>query len=156
MNKIAIIHLTMDDSAWRQATLPVKLGGLGILMVAPSAFLASSHALLELVDAILPSHYGSLPSPLLEEAIIMWLHGHNSQAPMGAGAVQQKAWDNIHAGQLAERLLNETSDDVSQGRLLHCKNCGVICPPNEQHTIGVISHRPLKVCLAHLIWCARS
>ena len=38
---------------------------------------------------------------------------------------------------------------------LHCKNCGVLCPPNEQHTIGVISHRPLKVCLAHLIWCAK-
>ena len=38
----------------------------------------------------------------------------------------------------------------------HCKNCGVLCPPNEQHTIGVISHRPRKVCLAHLIWCARS
>ena len=39
---------------------------------------------------------------------------------------------------------------------LHCKNCGVLCPPNEQHTTGVISHRPLKVCIAHLIWCARS
>ena len=39
--------------------------------------------------------------------------------------------------------------------VVHCKNCGVLCPPNEQHTIGVISHRPLKVCLAHLIWCAR-
>ena len=38
----------------------------------------------------------------------------------------------------------------------HCKNCGVLCPPNEQHTIGGISHQPLKVCLAHLIWCARS
>ena len=40
--------------------------------------------------------------------------------------------------------------------LVHCKNCGVLCPPNEQHTIGGISHQPLKVCLAHLIWCARS
>ena len=39
---------------------------------------------------------------------------------------------------------------------VHCKNRGVLYPPNEQHTIGVISHRPLKVCLAHLIWCARS
>ena len=38
----------------------------------------------------------------------------------------------------------------------HCKNGGVLCPPNEQHTIGVISHWPRKVCLAHLIWCARS
>ena len=23
---------------------------------------------------------------------------------------------------------------------VHCKNCGVLCTPNEQHTIGVISH----------------
>ena len=40
--------------------------------------------------------------------------------------------------------------------VLHCKNCGVLCPPNEKHTIGGISHQPLKVCLAHLIWCVRS
>ena len=37
---------------------------------------------------------------------------------MGAGTAQQKAWENIHAGQLAERFLNETSDDASQARLL--------------------------------------
>ena len=48
----------------------------------------------------------------------MWLHGHNCQAPVGAGAAQQKHWDNISAGQLAERLLNEASDDVSRARLL--------------------------------------
>ena len=65
-------------------------------MVAPSAFLAC-HASLKLVDTILLSHYGSLPSPLLEEALIMRLHGHNCQVPVGAGAVQQKAWDNILA-----------------------------------------------------------
>ena len=45
---------------------------------------------------------------------------------------------------------------LCQQKDLHCKNCGVLCPPNEQHTIGGISHQPLKVCLAHLIWCARS
>ena len=61
--------------------------------------------------------------------------------------------------------------------ILHCKNCGVLCPPNEQHTIGVISHRPRHnppylvckslvrhrrvitpnglVCFEHRIWCAR-
>ena len=46
--------------------------------------------------------------------------------------------------------------DLQYLKTLHCKNCGVLCPPNEQHTIGGISHQPLKVCLAHLIWCARS
>ena len=33
---------------------------------------------------------------------------------------------------------------------VHCKNCGVLCPPKEQHNIGVISHLPLNVCLAHV------
>ena len=28
--------------------------------------------------------------------------------------------------------------------VLHCKNCGVLCPPNEQHTIGVIPYRVLS------------
>ena len=53
VSKVANIHLNMDDSTWLLATLPVKLGALGIrssVMVAPSAFLASS---------------------------TMWLHGHN-------------------------------------------------------------------------------
>ena len=34
---------------------------------------------------------------------------------------------------------------------LYFKNCGVLCTPNEQHTIGVISHQPLKVTLFGVI-----
>ena len=65
------------------------------------------------------------------------------------------------SGDNEESFDEEVADDSSVNAseafdALHCKNCGVLCPPNEQHTIGVISHRPLKVCLAHLIWCARS
>ena len=48
----------------------------------------------------------------------MWIHGHNCQAPMGAGAAQQKACDNIRAGQLAERLLNKPRDEHSRAKLL--------------------------------------
>ena len=42
---------------------------------------------------------------------------------------------------------------ISQGSPppVHYKNCGVLCPPNEQHTIGVISHRPLKVCVVGVL-----
>ena len=58
------IHLGVDDPAWLQATLPVKLWGLGIrsaVIVAPSTFLASSHASSDLVSAFFhhvlnPSH----------------------------------------------------------------------------------------------------
>ena len=115
------IHLGVDDPAWLQATLPVKLGGLGIrsvVMVAPSAFLASSHASSDLVSAILPPRFKPLPSPLLEEALSMWSQGHDRQAPAGEGVVWQKSWDNVCASVLAEQLLDEASDDVSRARLL--------------------------------------
>ena len=90
MCAVVNIHLGVDDLAWLQATLPVKLGGLGIrsaVMVAPSAFLASSHASSDLVSTILPPRFNSLPSPLLEEALSMWSQGHDCQAPAGAGVV---------------------------------------------------------------------
>ena len=62
------------------------------------------------------------------------------------------------AGTKRLRLAMETEEErkARLEKMVHCKNCGVLCPPNEQHTIGGISHQPLKVCLAHLIWCARS
>ena len=65
--------LVPDSGAWSQATLPVKQGGLGIrsaVDIAPSAFLASSHASSELVSAILPSHLNSLPLPFIVSGLM--------------------------------------------------------------------------------------
>ena len=59
-----------------QACLPVRLGGLGLrksaVKLAPSAFLASSHATVDLVRDILPVDLFPLPSALLEEALAIW------------------------------------------------------------------------------------
>ena len=104
MCAVVNIQLGVDDPAWLQATLTVKLGGLGIrsaVMVAPSAFLASSHTSSDLVSAILPPRFDPLPSLLLEEALSMWSQGHDRQTPVGAGVVWQKSWDNIRASVLA-------------------------------------------------------
>ena len=52
----SIANVDMQDDAWRQARLPVRLGGLGIRTaehLAPSAFLASHHATEGLVTRIL-------------------------------------------------------------------------------------------------------
>ena len=54
MGRITNIHY---DPAWAQATLPVKMGGLGIrsaVQLAPSAFLASAAASSDLVHHIIP------------------------------------------------------------------------------------------------------
>ena len=84
--------LESNSAAWSQATLPVKLGGLGIRSaaeIAPSAFLASCHASSELVGTILPPSIGSLPPTFLDEAVECWSQGHNHLPPVGAGACKQ-------------------------------------------------------------------
>ena len=55
-----------DEKAWLQASVPVKLGGLGIwraVQVAPSAYLSSTAATSNLVTAFLPNSHHSIPVP---------------------------------------------------------------------------------------------
>ena len=55
LGAITNVLLPADDPAWLQASLPVKLGGLGIrraTQIAPSAYLASSTAPADLVSTI--------------------------------------------------------------------------------------------------------
>ena len=51
-----ITNICLSDSQWSQASLPVKMGGLGIRQtsqIAPSAFLSSVHATKSLQNSIL-------------------------------------------------------------------------------------------------------
>ena len=68
---IIYIHFEESDPVWLQATLPVKLGGLGIwsaVQLAPSAFLASAAASSDLVHRIVPPTLQSSPILSVEEA----------------------------------------------------------------------------------------
>ena len=108
LGSVANTLLAPNSSAWVQATLPVKLGGLGIrdaVSVAPSAFLASSHSTAELVEAILPPHISAVPAPHLEEAMLFWSAGHSHPAPEGAAASWQKGWEVAGTTTTANRLL---------------------------------------------------
>ena len=56
-SKICNTQLENIDSAWIQATLPVKMDGLSIRHaddLVPLAFLTSVHATSDLIEAILP------------------------------------------------------------------------------------------------------
>ena len=58
-----------------QASLPVKLGGLGVrsaAQVAPSAYLASVAATEELVSLISPINHCALPAPSVDVAMAKW------------------------------------------------------------------------------------
>ena len=109
------------SSAWTQATLPVKFGGLGIrsaMDVAPSAFLASRNSSNELVKAILPPSFKSLPAPFMAEAQSRWSADHEHQPPEGEAACKQKSWDGLRASLTAKRLLERAENDEERARLL--------------------------------------
>ena len=58
MSRISNCQFSVNDPAWIQCSLPVRLGGLGIrsgLHLPPVAYLASSAASVDLVRLILPS-----------------------------------------------------------------------------------------------------
>ncbi len=88
------IPLEPSSAAWSQATLPIRLGGLGVqsaVHTAASAFLASSHASSDLVNAVLPSNHRSCSS-LLDEATASWSQCHATPPPEGTRACRQKYW----------------------------------------------------------------
>ena len=74
MSRITNIDFDQGDS-WLQATLPVKLDGLGFRsasILAPSTFLASADGASELMQQLLPEHLSSIPYPDRELALSGW------------------------------------------------------------------------------------
>ena len=118
---ITNIHFEESDPAWLQATLPVKLGGLGVrsaVQLAPSAFLASAAASSDLVRHIVPPTLLSSPIPFVEEAESQWSDGDSVSPPEGTARCQQKVWDTIKAKSLVDALLDGARDSRERARLL--------------------------------------
>ena len=113
LSGITNIHFQDDDPTWTQATLPVKLGGLGIrsaVQLAPSAFLASAAASSDLVHHIVPLRLQGSPLPNVDDASVLWSKDHNRAPPEGVAQHQQKTWDIPKTSALAESLLENAPD----------------------------------------------
>ena len=117
LSEVTNTALVSDDRAWRQAALPVKLGGLGVrsaVEVAPSAFLASMHANAAPVEAILPATLCPPMLFLVEEALSKWAEGHSSQSPAGSDAQRQKHWDILRSQATAIKLEKSATNDIDK------------------------------------------
>ena len=116
------IYFCEDDPAWIQATLPVRCGGLGIrsaVQLAPSSFLVSAAASLDLVHRIVPSHLHGIPLPYLPDAMAQWSDGHDDLSPPeGTARRSQRVWDTLKVSVTAERLLENAPDLRACARLL--------------------------------------
>ena len=110
-----------DESTWRQASLPVRAGGIGIrraVQLAPSAFLASAAGSSVLVYQILPPHLQDASNPVLESALTTWLHSHDEPPPSNPASHHQKAWDAPCIRATYDTLLDESPDASTRARLL--------------------------------------
>ena len=121
MGKVTNSAVMSDDRAWIQATLPVKLGGLGMrsaVEVASSAYLDSLHTTSTLVETILPLNMSSTTPSLLGDALSCWSEGHDFQSPDGDDAHRQKSWDQLRAVAAANQLMEGAVDDIDRTHLL--------------------------------------
>ena len=116
-----ILNIDLSDSAWTQASLPVRTGGLGVrsaTLLAPSAFLASAAGSAHLVHQIIPSRLHNSPYPEVEDALKSWHQGHNDPPPVASDAFCQKNWDTPRVTAVADALLRAAPDETARARLL--------------------------------------
>ena len=124
----AITNVEMDNHVWRQASLPVGLGGFGrqggACDVALTAFLASLHSARDLVQAIL-SGFNMAESGDLAAAEESYV-GRWPSLAAPTDVCSQKAWHMPCALAVRDKMLAE-ADQVSRARLLAagCRESGV-------------------------------
>ena len=121
LSDIANIDLVNNNSAWAQASLPVRSGGLGIrsaVQLAPSAFLASAAGSSDLIHQILPPWLHDMPYSASNDALNIWSQDHTEPPPSAPICWRQKAWDNPWVRATYENLLDSAPDTYSRSRLL--------------------------------------
>ena len=110
------ISLGINDPAWPQVQLPMKLGGLGIrsaCQLAPSAFLASVAGTSDTLKSMLPASLHNASIPDVESALSIW-----SQGTVPPASCFQKAWDLPKMQLVAQGLLANADIPSSRAHLL--------------------------------------
>ncbi|XP_055336340.1 uncharacterized protein LOC129586883 [Paramacrobiotus metropolitanus] len=114
----SICNVRMDPPAWRQASLPVRCGGLGIRRVdelALPAYLASIHATRSLVSKLLP-HSSEVDA---DDHIALWSYlCDDASPPLLESRHLQRAWDTPYCSAEQATLLYEATDATNKARLL--------------------------------------
>ena len=119
LSKILNVNLA-QESAWMQASLPVR-AGVGVrraVQLAPSAYLVSAAGCSELMRENLPSHLQNTTDPSSEVALACWCQGHSESPPSAPDSFHQKAWDLVQIETTFDSLLETAPNQQARARLL--------------------------------------
>ena len=119
---VTITNVDINDDQWKQASLPVKAGGLGIRSVtaiASSAFLASVFSTQQLQSQLLSRCSFDLHDHQFDLIFADWIAKHQPiQPPAGNSANKQSSWDKPEVDKTFNSLLMSQPDDHNKARLL--------------------------------------
>ena len=139
----SICNVKLGDTSWLQASLPINSGGLGIrsaVMLAPTAFLASTAGSTLISQAILPSRMHQPFTPMCSHALSLWSkYSNSSDPPSGLSASSQRTWDEPVIKSCFTSLVNSSQEPREKARFLACTQphlfhhliCGCLTNPSE-------------------------
>ena len=166
-----VININMNDIQWTQATLPVKNGGLGIrsvIVLAPSAFLASAADTLRIQKDILPVRLHIQVDSSKVRTVDAGKKLSASDVPTEAKQRKEKKWNDLVAKKIAKELLDNASGPLDQARLraAAAPHSGdwLLAPPNtavglrmtnETIRISTGMRLGISICEPHICPCGK-
>lgn len=116
----AILNTSFDDRAWRQASLPIRFGGLGIRKISSvslPAFLSSAYSTQKLVHIILSPSLPNFQLTFLVKATESWKIACPDESLPKAPA-SQRQWDSPLCSLEYDDLLDTSFSSAERARLL--------------------------------------
>lgn len=120
----SILNIDLTDRMWKQASLPVAHGGLGILspkqILLPSQ-LSSRHATEQVVKQLVQEETWNAFRNKTTELEQSFLIGDRQRPECHTS---QKEWTKVVFNEVSQHLLNEARDNVTKARLLATTTAG--------------------------------
>ena len=122
---IVITNVNITDEQWRQASFPVKAGGIGVrsvMSIALSAFLSSSTSTQQLQTLLLGKCVWQLSDRHFDNFLDDWCQRHYPvQPPTGTNASKQRSWDMPSVDATFNSLFAAQPDGYHRARLTAVK-----------------------------------
>ena len=135
-----VLNIDLSDDQWAQASLPIRMGGLGVRSVsllASSAFLASAAGTRDLQDRFLSQV--TLPEDVEFMRIQgIWSSLSGLSSPTGSSSLRlQATWDDVICRNVFSSLINSVPDISHRARLLAV---------SSEHSSDWLHALPLSAC----------
>jgi hypothetical protein len=164
-----ITNTDLNEVHWLQASLPVRVGGLGVRRVASlaiPAYLASAASTLELQNSLL-ANCQVLPDSLVDSYTSTWSENFGVP-PLLPASCKQGSWDAPQIAADVSRVVSSCNDPYHRARLtdvmaphsgdwlfaLPISSCGLRLS-NDAVRVAVGLRLGIKICEAHTYTCGQ-